>query len=82
MILRILVGIAMVVAGFFISYYSRKVSITMGPISWVEKYIGQGQTGFFYQVFGFILAFVGIAVIFNMHIKFIMSVLGPLFNFN
>jgi len=81
MILRILIGIAMIVGGFFISMYSRKVALTMGPIPWVEKYLGQGQTGFFYQMFGFGLAILGIIVMFNMHTKFLVTFLGPLFNF-
>ena len=76
---RILFGIAMIVGGFFISYKYEKVYGMMGKFDWAERNLGPGRTRLWYQVLGFVIAIMGGAVMFDLHTKVIIGILGPLF---
>ena len=69
----------MVVAGFAIAYKYDAIYREFGKITWVEKNLGPGRSVLYYQVFGFVVGIIGGAVIFDLHTKIIIFVLGPLF---
>ncbi len=77
--LRILFGLALLAGGVLMTLNFERVFRAFGRVAWVEKYIGTGESRLFYQAFGFILALIGMVIMLNLHTKFLISVLGPLF---
>ncbi|MCC6639331.1 hypothetical protein IT409_02100 [Candidatus Falkowbacteria bacterium] len=73
-------GITLIVMGFMIAYKYDAIYREFGKIAWVEKNLGPGRSSLYYQVFGFVLGLIGGLVMFNLHTKLLVTVLGPLFS--
>lgn len=71
MILRLIIGIALCVVGF---YFVRKPEVPLdliGPIEFAEKVMTGGGSRSFYKLIGILIILVGFLAITNLHGKFI-----------
>lgn len=79
MIGRILFGLLLLAIGVITTLQYDRVYRTFGTVPWFEKYFGEGKSRFFYQLLGTVLALLGMIVMFNMHERFLINVVAPLF---
>ena len=64
--LRVLLGLAVMVAGYFIVVKSETVFSWFGRIDWAEQKLGSGQSRLFYKLVGIGVAFLGIFIATNI----------------
>jgi hypothetical protein len=79
MITRILIGLVITVIGFLIAYKFEAMFRAFGRIAWVEKYLGIGQSRFYYQALGFLIAIIGLMVMTNLFERIALAILLPIF---
>ncbi len=65
-LLRVPLGIAIMVAGYFMVAKSEKVFEWFGTNEFAEKYLGYGGTRLFYKLIGLLVVFAGIFVATNV----------------
>ncbi|MBU0646529.1 hypothetical protein KJ611_03625 [Patescibacteria group bacterium] len=65
-IIRILLGLAIMAAGFLIVWKSEMVFSWVGRIDWAEMKLGSGGTRTFIKLIGLLVAFIGIFVATNI----------------
>ncbi len=75
-ILRVLLGLAVMVAGYFIVVKSETVLEWFGRIDWAEEKLGTGQTRLFYKLIGIGVAFLGIFIATNIISDILASFAG------
>lgn len=72
--MRILLALALMVSGFFITWKSEWLYQNFGTIPFFDKYLGNsggGRLG--YKLFGILFSFVGILVLTNLHARLLTA---------
>lgn len=75
--MRFIIGIILIVAGFFVTWKSEWLFQNFGTIAFFEKYMhssGGGRLG--YKIFGIIFIFAGILAITNLHVRLLTKIAG------
>ena len=62
MLVRIIAGLAIAVAGFFIVWKPGKMVEMIGEQQWAEKFFGYGRSSTGYQVIGIVAIIVGFLI--------------------
>jgi hypothetical protein len=73
---RIILGLAIMVAGFHIVWKTAIYQDFTGPIEFAERRMGPGQTSTFLKLVGVLVCFVGMAVATNWISDILTSVAG------
>jgi hypothetical protein len=81
-VLRILIGFAIVAAGALMVIKTRKLLDIFGGIDWADSHLGPGGSNLFYKLIGIFLCFVGFMVATNLWNAFLAATLGSLFGFS
>ncbi len=76
--LRIPLGLAIMVIGYFLVAKSEKVFEMLGTNDFAEKYLGFGGTRLFYKLIGVLVVFAGIFVATNVASDILGSLAGVL----
>ena len=80
MIVRILIGLAVAVLGYFMVWKTTFFLDILGPIEWVDRNIGFGGTRLAYKLLGIFIIIIGFLVITNLYDMvvggFIASIFG------
>ena len=79
LIVRILVGLVLALAGTYFVLRTSTIQDFFGPVSWAENKIGPGGTNLFYKLLGVLVILVGFIVMFNLWDAFLQATLGRLF---
>ncbi|MFA5947124.1 MAG: hypothetical protein WC813_03805 [Patescibacteria group bacterium] len=66
MITRILIGIAVALAGCLIVWKTQIMLDSVGPIEWAERNLGGGGSRLFYKLLGVVIILIGFMVITNL----------------
>ena len=62
MILRILLGLLLIVVGFFMVWKTVAFQDFFGANAWAERTLGSGGTNTFYKILGVLVAFLGMLI--------------------
>lgn len=81
LILRILIGFAIVATGVFMTMRSRMILEFFGYIDYMERKLGPGGSSLFYKLLGILFAFIGFMVATNLWDAFLAATVGSLFTF-
>jgi hypothetical protein len=79
MITRILIGLALVAAGFIIVWKTRRFIETFGSIPWADAKLGGGGTSLMYKFIGIVLILLGFLWATNLWTAFLEATLGSIF---
>ncbi len=79
MITRILIGLALVAAGFIIVWKTRRFIETFGGIPWADAKLGGGGTSLMYKFIGIVLILLGFLWATNLWNAFLEATLGSIF---
>ncbi|MFA5945656.1 MAG: hypothetical protein WC802_01980 [Patescibacteria group bacterium] len=66
MIIRILIGAGVSLAGLLIVWKTQIMLDSVGPIEWAEKTFGGGGSRLFYKLLGTLIILIGFLVITNL----------------
>ena len=64
---RIILGLILIAIGAVITIKYRKVYQLLGRSAWAEKWLGPGQSSFFYQLVGIVISILGMIITTNLH---------------
>lgn len=64
--LRVLLGLFVMIVGYFMVAKSEKVFEWFGQNEFAEKYLGYGGSRFFYKLIGILVVFIGIFIATNI----------------
>lgn len=64
--LRVLLGLFVMIVGYFMVAKSEKVFEWFGQNEFAEKYFGYGGSRFFYKLIGILVVFIGIFIATNI----------------
>lgn len=78
LILRLLIGFALIAFGFVIVWKTRAFIDTFGHIDWADQKLGGGGTQIMYKVIGIFLIFIGFLWAFNLWNAFLQATLGSI----
>lgn len=79
LILRILLGAAIVAVGVGFVIKTSDIEGFFGPVPFAEKYMGGGGTRLFYKLLGCVFCLLGFLVMTNLWNAFLGATLGSLF---
>lgn len=79
LILRILLGAAIVAVGVAFVMKTRDLESFFGPVPFAERYMGGGGTNLFYKLLGVVFCLIGFLVMTNLWTAFLQATLGSLF---
>lgn len=78
--MRIIIGIILVIAGFFLNWKTAPIVGFTGLSDWAEQHLGtEGGTRLMYKLIGIALIFFGMLAITNLHKGFLEATVGTLF---
>ncbi|MEI7512135.1 MAG: hypothetical protein WCK01_01605 [Candidatus Uhrbacteria bacterium] len=78
LILRILLGAAIVAGGVAFVIKTSDIEGFLGPVPFAEKYMGGGGTRLFYKLLGIVFCLLGFLVMTNMWTAFLQATLGSM----
>ena len=76
MIVRILIGLAVMAFGFLIVWKTPAFQGFFGENAWAERVIGPGGTSTFYKLFGVGVSFLGMFIATNLISEILAGVVG------
>jgi hypothetical protein len=77
---QILIGLIMVVAGYFLTWKANDFLANFGRIAWFEQHLGtEGGSRLFYKLLGIILIFLGFMYATGMLQTILRKFFGPMF---
>ncbi len=65
-VLRVLLGLAVMAVGFWMVWRTEAVFSWFGEVPWAERKMGAGSSRFFYKLLGILVAFIGIFIATNI----------------
>ncbi len=78
---RIILGVVIAAIGFFITWRTLSIMDLVGRSYWAEtKFATWGGTIALYKLIGFGIIIIGLIIITNLHVSFLLFITGPLFN--
>ncbi len=78
-ILRVLLGAAILAVGVGFVWKTRDIYAFFGSVPFAEKYLGGGGSTLFYKLLGVLFCFIGFIVMFNLWDAFLQATIGSLF---
>jgi hypothetical protein len=78
-LIRILIGLALVAGGFYFVWKTENVLGFFGSVDWAEQHLGGGGSRLFYKLLGIVIILIGFIVATNMWNAFMEATLGSLF---
>lgn len=76
MILRIIIGVAILGLGIFMVIRTRVILGFFGPLNFAERYLGGGGSNLFYKLLGIVFCILGIIVATNLWNALLEATLG------
>ena len=76
---RIIIGVIVIVVGFLMVWKAGKFAEAIGPQTWLEKVVGEGNTIGAYKLLGIIIIIVGCLVATNLIQGLLLWFFSPVF---